>query len=96
MRTVRLPGGDEVAALGQGTWRMGERRAAHKDEVAALRHGIACGMTLIDTAEMYGSGGAERVVGEAIRGQRYRSNQPRHQRSAVKMTHGSGEPTRRM
>ena len=70
MRTVRLPGGDEVVALGQGTWRMGERRAALKDEVAALRHGIACGMTLIDTAEMYGSGGAERVVGEAISGQR--------------------------
>ena len=70
MRTVRLPGGDEVVALGQGTWRMGERRAARKDEVAALRHGIACGMTLVDTAEMYGSGGAEKVVGEAIRGQR--------------------------
>ena len=70
MRTVGLPGGDEVVALGQGTWRMGERRAARKDEVAALRHGIACGMTLIDTAEMYGSGGAEKVVGDAIRGQR--------------------------
>ena len=70
MRTVGLPGGGEVVALGQGTWRMGERRAARKDEVAALRHGIACGMSLIDTAEMYGSGGAEKVVGEAIRGQR--------------------------
>ena len=70
MRTVRLPGGDAVVQLGQGTWRMGERRAAFKDEVAALRHGIACGMTLIDTAEMYGSGGAERVVREAIRGMR--------------------------
>ena len=70
MRTVGLPGGDEVVALGQGTWRMGERRAARKDEVAALRHGIASGMSLIDTAEMYGSGGAEKVVGEAIRGQR--------------------------
>ena len=70
MRTLRLPGGDEVVALGQGTWRMGERRAAFKDEVAALRHGIACGMTLIDTAEMYGSGGAERVIREAIQGQR--------------------------
>ena len=70
MRTLRLPGGDEVVALGQGTWRMGERRAARKDEVAALRHGIACGMTLIDTAEMYGSGGAEKVIGEAIGGQR--------------------------
>ena len=70
MRTLRLPGGDEVVALGQGTWRMGERRSAFAGEVAALRHGIACGMTLIDTAEMYGSGGAERVVREAIRGMR--------------------------
>ena len=70
MRTLRLPGGDEVAALGQGTWRMGERRAAFAGEAAALRHGIACGMTLIDTAEMYGSGGSERVVREAIRGMR--------------------------
>ncbi len=70
MRTVRLPSGDKVAALGQGTWRMGERKAAFKVEVAALRHGVACGMTLIDTAEMYGNGGSERVVGEAIRGQR--------------------------
>ena len=70
MRTLRLPGGDEVVALGQGTWRMGERRKAFRDEVAALRHGIACGMTLIDTAEMYGSGGAEKVIREAIRGQR--------------------------
>ena len=70
MRTVRLPSGDRVPALGQGTWRMGEREAAFKDEVAVLRHGIACGMTLIDTAEMYGNGGSERVVGEAIRGQR--------------------------
>ena len=69
-RTLRLPGGDEVVALGQGTWRMGERRKARKDEVAALCHGIANGMTLIDTAEMYGSGGSEKVVGEAIRGQR--------------------------
>ena len=70
MRTLILPGGDEVVALGQGTWRMGERRKAFKDEVAALRHGIACGMTLIDTAEMYGSGGAEKVIREAIRDQR--------------------------
>ena len=70
MRKVRLPSGDAVAALGQGTWRMGERRAAFDAEVAALRHGIDRGMTLIDTAEMYGDGGSERVVGEAIRGRR--------------------------
>lgn len=70
MRKVTLPSGDAVAALGQGTWRMGERRAAASAEVAALRHGIDRGMTLIDTAEMYGDGGSERVVGEAIRGRR--------------------------
>jgi diketogulonate reductase-like aldo/keto reductase len=61
-----------VAVIGQGTWRMGERAAARKDEVAALRLGIELGMTHIDTAEMYGDGGAERVVAEAIRGQRDR------------------------
>ncbi len=70
MREVTLPSGERVPALGQGTWRMGEKRSAFKEEVAALRHGIARGMTLIDTAEMYGDGGAERVVGEAMRGQR--------------------------
>ncbi len=49
---------------------MGESRAERKSEVAALQHGIALGLTLIDTAEMYGSGGAEEVVGEAIAGRR--------------------------
>jgi diketogulonate reductase-like aldo/keto reductase len=72
MRTVGLPSGETVAALGQGTWRMGEDKSAAKDEVAALRHGIDLGMNLIDTAEMYGDGGSERIVGEAIRGQRDR------------------------
>ena len=52
--------------LGQGTWRMGEDRSRRKSEVAALRLGMDLGMTLIDTAEMYGEGGAEEVVGEAI------------------------------
>ena len=68
MRTVRLPDGTEVPALGQGTWHMGERGAAAKAEVAALKLGIDLGMTLIDTAEMYGNGGAEEVVAEAIAG----------------------------
>lgn len=54
--------------LGQGTWRMGEKKTEQKEEVAALRLGIDYGLRLIDTAEMYGEGGAERVVGEAIRG----------------------------
>jgi diketogulonate reductase-like aldo/keto reductase len=72
MKTVALPDGERVPTLGQGTWRMGEKKNAHADEVAALRLGIDLGMTLIDTAEMYGEGGAERVVAEAIDGQRDR------------------------
>ncbi|MFL5281261.1 MAG: aldo/keto reductase [Rhodopila sp.] len=70
MRTVTLPGGETVPALGQGTWYMGEKRAARKQEADALRLGIDLGMTLIDTAEMYASGGAEEVVADAAAGQR--------------------------
>jgi diketogulonate reductase-like aldo/keto reductase len=66
MKTVTLSDGERVPALGQGTWRMGENTRARKDEVAALRLGIELGMTLIDTAEMYGEGGAEKVVADAI------------------------------
>jgi diketogulonate reductase-like aldo/keto reductase len=62
MKTVALPDGEPVPVLGQGTWHMGENPRAHKDEVAALRLGIELGMALIDTAEMYGEGGAEKVV----------------------------------
>jgi diketogulonate reductase-like aldo/keto reductase len=69
-RTVGLPDGTAVPALGQGTWHMGEHGSAAKAEVAALRLGIELGMTLIDTAEMYGNGGAEEVVAQAIAGQR--------------------------
>jgi len=72
MKTVQLPDGERVPALGQGTWGMGETKRAHADEVAALRLGIDLGMTLIDTAEMYGEGGAEEVVADAIDGQRDR------------------------
>ena len=72
MKTVSLPDGERVPALGQGTWRMGENPRAHNDEVAALRLGIELGMTLIDTAEMYGEGGAEKVVADAIEDQRDR------------------------
>src|SRR5204863_7688227 len=61
MKTVSLRDGESVPALGQGTWRMGENARAHKEEVAALRLGIELGMTVIDTAEMYGEGGAEKV-----------------------------------
>lgn len=70
MRTVTLPGGETVPALGQGTWFMGERADRRPAEVAALRHGLELGMTLIDTAEMYAEGGAEEVVAEAIAGRR--------------------------
>ena len=69
-RSVRLPDGTEVPALGQGTWHMGESGRAAKQEVAALKLGIELGMTLIDTAEMYGSGKAEEIVAEASAGQR--------------------------
>jgi diketogulonate reductase-like aldo/keto reductase len=62
--TVRLPGGEDVPALGQGTWYMGERPGSAKDEAAALQAGIALGLTLIDTAEMYANGGAEEVVAQ--------------------------------
>jgi len=70
MKTVSLPDGERVPALGQGTWRMGENKSARASEVAALRLGIDLGMSVIDTAEMYGDGGAEEIVAEAIHGQR--------------------------
>src|SRR5437764_10690972 len=72
MKTLRLPDGTRVPVLGQGTWRMGESKRGRDSEVAALRLGMELGMTLIDTAEMYGDGGAERVVADAIEGQRER------------------------
>ncbi|MEA2930732.1 MAG: hypothetical protein QOG38_3160 [Hyphomicrobiales bacterium] len=70
IRTVTLSSGETVPALGQGTWRMAEDARRRKDEIAALRAGIDLGMTLIDTAEMYASGGAEEVVAEAVAGRR--------------------------
>src|SRR4051794_9984939 len=70
LRTVRLPNGTAVPVLGQGTWRMGEVEKERVAEISALRLGIDLGMTLVDTAEMYGDGGAERIVGEAISGRR--------------------------
>ncbi len=70
MKTVTLPSGETVPALGLGTWVMGDNAGTRKDEVAALRLGLDLGMSLIDTAEMYAEGGAEKVVGEAIRGRR--------------------------
>lgn len=69
MRTISLAD-EQVPVLGQGTWNMGDSPATREAEVAALRTGIDLGMTLIDTAEMYGSGRSEQLVGEAIRGRR--------------------------
>jgi len=67
---VTLPGGERVPALGQGTWHMGEARRRVAEEAAAVRLGIELGMTLIDTAEMYGNGGAEEMVAQAAEGLR--------------------------
>jgi diketogulonate reductase-like aldo/keto reductase len=66
MKTVALPDGETVPALGQGTWMMGERHDRRDAEIAALRAGVALGMTLIDTAEMYGDGASETLIGEAL------------------------------
>jgi diketogulonate reductase-like aldo/keto reductase len=70
MRFVTLPGGETVPALGLGTWHMGESNRQRGHEAAALRAGLDLGLSLIDTAEMYGEGGAEEVVGEAVKGRR--------------------------
>ena len=70
MRMVILPDTTPVRALGQGTWRMGEDARLRKQEIAALRLGIELGMTLIDTAEMYGDGATELLLGEALAGLR--------------------------
>jgi diketogulonate reductase-like aldo/keto reductase len=70
MRTTTLPTGEAVPVLGQGTWGMGEDPARRQDEIDALRFGLDSGMRLIDTAEMYGDGAAEELVGKAIIGRR--------------------------
>ena len=70
MKTVVLPSGERVPALGQGTWHMGENRGRRAEEIATLRLGLDLGLALIDTAEMYGEGEAEKLIGEAIAGRR--------------------------
>ncbi|MCX6464507.1 MAG: aldo/keto reductase [Pseudonocardiales bacterium] len=67
---IELPSGETMPVLGQGTWYLGERPARRQDELAALRTGLDLGLTMIDTAEMYGAGAAEELVGEAIAGRR--------------------------
>ncbi len=66
MEKVKLRNGRLVPSIGQGTWYLGEDPSIRKREIEALRTGIEAGMTLIDTAEMYGGGSSERLVGEAI------------------------------
>ncbi|NOV16247.1 aldo/keto reductase [Ensifer adhaerens] len=68
--TTTLIDGRSVPVLGQGTWRMGDERSRAAEEVKSLQAGLDLGMTLIDTAEMYGNGASERVVGEAVKGRR--------------------------
>lgn len=68
MRAVGIAGGESVPCLGQGTWMMGERPDRRSAEIAALREGVDLGMTLVDTAEMYGDGATEELVGEALSG----------------------------
>ncbi len=70
MKTIALKSGELVPSMGLGTWHMGERTGNQQEEIKALSLGLDLGMCLIDTAEMYGRGGAERVVAEAIKGRR--------------------------
>lgn len=71
MRYVELNTGERVPALGVGTWRMGENRARKRDEIEVLKLALDLGLKLVDTAEMYGEGEAEAVVGEAVAGRRH-------------------------
>src|SRR3972149_1940402 len=64
--TTTLPSGATIPIFGLGTWRMGESARRRAEEIAALAHGLSLGVTLIDTAEMYGDGEAERIVAEAV------------------------------
>lgn len=70
MRRITLPSGETVPALGQGTWFIGEDPALRKQEIATIRRGLDLGLALVDTAEMYGDGRSEELVGAAIAGRR--------------------------
>ncbi|WP_137923335.1 aldo/keto reductase [Cupriavidus sp. 2SB] len=70
MKHVTLPGGERVPALGMGTWNVGDHRESRAEEIATLRLGLDMGLRLIDTAEMYGEGLSESLVGEALAGRR--------------------------
>ena len=66
MRTVTLPSGDRVSAFGMGTWNLGDRQASRAEEIATLRLGLDSGLTLIDTAEMYGEGRSESLIADNV------------------------------
>jgi diketogulonate reductase-like aldo/keto reductase len=68
--TLKLPSGEAVPVLGQGSWMMAEDARRRADEIASLRLGLDLGLTLVDTAEMYGDGASETLVGEAMAGRR--------------------------
>jgi diketogulonate reductase-like aldo/keto reductase len=70
VKTIRLPSGEKMPAFGLGTWRMGDDSASRVEEIATVRLALERGPALIDTAEMYGNGRAEQLVGEAIAGRR--------------------------
>jgi diketogulonate reductase-like aldo/keto reductase len=70
VRTTKLQSGTEVPVLGQGTWGWAEDARRRVSEIASLRRGLQLGLSLVDTAEMYADGGAEKLVGEAIAGRR--------------------------
>jgi len=70
VKRIVLPCGESVAALGQGTWTLGEDPRRRDEEIASIRRGLDLGLTLVDTAEMYGDGRSEQLVGEAIAGRR--------------------------
>jgi diketogulonate reductase-like aldo/keto reductase len=70
MKTIALTSGERVPALGQGTWNMGNQRATRGEEIATLQLGLDLGLRLIDTAEMYGEGNSEELIGEALAGRR--------------------------
>src|SRR6516164_2305476 len=70
MKTVTLPNGEKVPSFGAGTWHMGDNRGTRMEEIAVLQLALDSGATVIDTAEMYGDGRAEELVGEAIEGRR--------------------------
>ena len=73
MRSCKLPSGAEMPVFGIGTWRMGERAAKRAQELDAVRYALELDYPMIDTAEMYGDGGAEEIVGEALRGRATRA-----------------------